>query len=775
VIDYRTTLNRGWTATLCLLRLRQRGEGDAIPHTSQSDRAGDDAGAKRAEPPGDLLLCRRSILAGISAAGGVLTLAFAIPFGPARAASLLQQAKDDGEPTEITAWLTIDPANTVVIRIAHCEMGQGALTGLAMLVAEELECDWAKVRTQFVSPEENASRHHVWGALSTGASRSIATSQLELRQAGAIARELLIAAAAASWHVPPEECAAAATVITHRPSGRTLTFGAVIEDAAKLPPPAVVKLKDPAEWRLAGKPLRRLDVLEKITAQPVYAIDVRLPDMLYAAISQCPVYGGTLKSADENAIAGMKGVHRVVRMRDAVAVIADSWWRAKRALEALPVSWNDHSNSHVSSAGIAEFVRGGLDAKASQVGRADGDVATGFARAALRVEAEYTVPFLAHATMEPQNCTAHVTPDRVEIWVPTQDAPIALITAATAAGVANDKVVVHRTMLGGGFGRRGAVQEYVRQAVLIAKEVSEPVKLVWTREEDMRHDLYRPFGMARLSAGLGVDGLPIAWTIRLAGPSVVASLVPAFGTNYIDRSFLSGLAEEMPYDVPNYLLDYAIRPSPVPVGVWRAINYTQNAYYKECFVDEMANAAGQDPYLYRRRLLQRSPKNLAVLDAAAKKGNWDEPLPPGVFRGIALNEACGSYVAQVVEISIENGSMCVRRVVSAIDPGHVVNPLSVEMQTQGAIVYALTAALNGEITIKNGSAEQANFDQYEMLRIGDVPKVETVIAPSGDFWGGVGEPPVPPLAPALCNAVFAATGKRIRSLPLKNHDLRKAT
>jgi isoquinoline 1-oxidoreductase subunit beta len=714
-------------------------------------------------PSGDPL-SRRSFLAGMSAVGGGLTLAFAIPFGPARAA----------ETAEVTAWLLIHPDNSVVVRVAHAEMGQGILTGLAMLVAEELECDWASVRTEFVSPRENLRREQIWGDMSTGASRSIASSQLHLRQAGAIARQLLVAAAAARWQVPVEQCVAQSGAITHTPSGRSVSFGAVAEAAARIEPPAEVELKDPSEWKLVGKPRRRLDVLAKVMAQPVYAIDVRLPDMLYAAIVQCPVFGGKLSSVDENAIAAMKGVRGVVRLPEAVAVVADSWWRAKCALEALPIVWDDRGNKRVSSAGIAEFVRGGLEAKEGQVGRADGDVSAGFARAVRRVEADYTVPFLAHATMEPQTCTAHVKPDGVEIWVPTQGAATALATAAVAAGVANDKVVVHSTLLGGGFGRRGAIQEYIGQAVLIAKEFSEPVKLLWTREEDVRHDLYRPFGMARLVAGLDADGMPIAWRIRLAGPSFVATLVPGFGTSFIDRSFLSGLTDEMPYAVPNYLVDYVVRQSPVPVGVWRAINYTQNAYYKECFVDEMAHAAGSDPYLYRRRLLRDSPKNLAVLDAAAKRANWGAPLPAGVFRGIAVNEACGSYCAQVVEASIEDGSVRVHRVVAAIDSGHVVNPLSVEMQTQGAIVYALTAALYGEITIKDGAAEQSNFDEYEMLRIGDAPQVETVMVPSGDFWGGVGEPPVPPLAPALCNAVFAATGKRIRSLPLKNHDL-KAT
>ena len=714
-------------------------------------------------PSGDPL-SRRSFLAGMSAVGGGLTLAFAIPFGTARAA----------ETAEVTAWLLICPDNSVVVRVAHAEMGQGILTGLAMLVAEELECDWASVRTEFVSPSENLRRDQIWGDMSTGASRSIASSQLYLRQAGAMARELLVAAAAARWQVPVEQCVAQSGTITHTPSGRSVLFGAVAEAAARIEPPAEVKLKDPSEWKLVGKPRRRLDVLAKVMAQPVYAIDVRLPDMLYAAIVQCPVFGGKLRSVDENAIAAMKGVRGVVRLPEAVAVVADSWWRAKCALEALPIVWDDCGNKRVSSAEIADFVRGGLDVNEGQIGRADGDVSAGFARAVRRVEADYTVPFLAHATMEPQTCTAHVKPDGVEIWVPTQGAATALATAAVAAGVPNDKVVVHSTLLGGGFGRRGAIQEYISQAVLIAKEFREPVKLLWTREEDVRHDLYRPFGMARLVAGLDADGMPIAWKIRLAGPSFVATLVPGFGTSFIDRSFLSGLTDEMPYAVPNYLVDYVVRQSPVPVGVWRAINYTQNAYYKECFVDEMAHAAGSDPYLYRRRLLRNSPKNLAVLDAAAKRANWGAPLPAGVFRGIAVNEACGSYCAQVVEASIEAGSVRVHRVVAAIDSGHVVNPLSVEMQTQGAVVYALTAALYGEITIKDGAAEQSNFDEYEMLRIGDAPQVETVMVPSGDFWGGVGEPPVPPLAPALCNAVFAATGKRIRSLPLKNHDL-KAT
>jgi isoquinoline 1-oxidoreductase beta subunit len=706
-------------------------------------------------------LDRRSFLVAASAATGGLTLGFAIPFA----------ARATDAAADITCWIAIAPDDTVTIRVARSEMGQGAMTGLAMLVAEELECDWSKVRTEFVSARLNFIKNRIWGDTSTGASRSIASSQAYLRRAGATARVMLIAAAAAQWRVPPEQCVAANGVIRHPPSGRTVSYGAIAPAAAAIEPPAEIELKPTSEWKLAGTPQKRLDVLDKITAKPVYAIDVRLPGMLYAAIVQCPIFGGALQSVDETSIAAMPGVRGVVRMPDAVAVVADSWWRAKRAADALRVRWDDRGNGAVSTVSIADFVRSGLAANDAQIGRTDGDAATALSRAARCIEADYEVPFLAHATMEPQTCTAHVHPDGVEIWTPTQDPGTALATAALAAGVPNDKVHVHRLMLGGGFGRRAPIQEYVRQAVTIAKEFPAPVKLVWTREQDIAHDRYRPFGMARLRAGLDEAGMPLALTIRIAGPSFVAALLSGFNGNFVDRTFVSGLAEEMPYAFPNYQVDYVVRPTPVPLGVWRAINYTQNAFYKECFIDEMAHAAGRDPYLYRRNLLANNPKNLAVLDAAAKAANWGSRPPPGTFRGIALNEACGSYCAQVVEVEVKNGAVRAHRVVAAIDPGYVVNPLSVEMQVQGAIVYALTAALYGEITIKDGAAEQTNFDTYEMLRLADAPRVETVIVPSGGFWGGVGEPPVPPLAPALCNAIFAATGKRVRSLPLKNHEL----
>jgi isoquinoline 1-oxidoreductase beta subunit len=727
------------------------------------------AETKGTEMGAGVTLSRRSFLAVVGVASGGLSLGLAIPFVTGREAP--------AGNSEINAWLVIGADDSVTVRVARCEMGQGAQTGLAMLVAEELECDWSKVRTEFPDPAENVRRHEVWGDMTTGASQSIALSQLELRQAGAMARQMLVAAAAAQWKVPASECTARSSRITHRRSGRAVSYGAVAAAAAKLPAPdpATIKLKEPAAWTLLGRPLRRLDVRDKVTAQPVYAIDVRLPGMLYAAIAQSPVFGGTLKSVDDSAIAGKKGVRGVVRLPDAVAVVADSWWQAKQALDALTVVWDDHGRGKISTASIMEQVQAGLGAKNGVVGRSDGDLAAGFARAVKRIDADYMVPFLAHSTMEPQTCTAWVKPDGVEVWAPTQGAMTALATAADAAGLPHDKITIHRMLLGGGFGRRGAIQEFIRQAVLIAKHFDRPVKMLWSREEDTQHDFYRPFGMARLAAGLDAEGLPVALSIRLAGPSVVAAIVEGFGTSFVDRMYLSGLAEEMAYNIPNYLVDYSVQRSHVPLGVWRGINYTQNTYYKESFIDEMAHAAGADPYLYRRRLLQNSPKNLAVLDAAAKKAGWLAPLPPGRFRGIAVTEVCGSFCAQVVEISLSGNNVRVHRVVSALDCGHAINPMSIEMQTQGAVVFGLSAVLNGEITIKDGAVEQSNFHDYELLRMADTPLVETVIVPSGDFWGGVGEPPVTPLAPAICNALFMATGKRVRSLPLKNHDLARAS
>jgi isoquinoline 1-oxidoreductase beta subunit len=713
---------------------------------------------------------RRSFLASVAAVGGTLTLGFQLPFSsPAGAA--------DGAP-EITAWVMIQPDDTVTIRIAKSEMGQGSFTALAMLVAEELACDWSRVKAEFVPPHENLARNRVWGDMSTGGSRSIRSSHEHLRKAGATARHMLVAAAAAQWGVAAAECRADRSVITHTPSGRMTTFGKVAEAAATITPPKDVRLKDIKDWTLAGKPTRRLDVGDKIQGKTIYGIDVRVPGMLYAALIQCPVFKGTLKSVDETPISGMQGIHKVVKLKDAVAVVADSWWHAKKAVEALAVTWDGGGNGAVSSATIKEFLRTGLTANDAGVGRRDGNVTEGLANAARRIEAEYSAPFLSHATMEPQNCTAHVVGDRVEIWVPTQNGEAALAAAAQAAGVPPRNVVVHTMMLGGGFGRRGGVQDFIPHAVLIAKEIGQPVKTVWTREEDMRHGHYRPVAMTRMVAGLDADGMPVAWHVRLTGSSIRAALAPMAVANGVDTQFQEGFLHDMPYDVPNYLADYAMRNTDVPVGFWRCVNHTQNCFFKESFVDELAHIAGQDPYQYRRKLISKhkhADKFIAVLDAAAKQSGWGTPLPPGIHRGIALNEAYGSYAAAVAEVSIgDGGEVRMHRMVCALDPGHVVNPMTAEMQIESGIVFGLTAALYGEITIKDGRVQQSNFHDYPMLRMAQMPKVKSILMPSGGFWGGCGETPVSIVAPALCNAVFAATGKRIRSLPLKNHDLRKA-
>jgi isoquinoline 1-oxidoreductase subunit beta len=706
---------------------------------------------------------RRSFVVGSIAAG--LALGFHIPFDAAASAV----AADDAP--EINAWIAIASDDTVTIRVARSEMGQGVLTALPMLVAEELECDWAKVKAESVSPTQNLQRSHVWGSMSTGNSASIRASQEALRRAGAAAREMLIGAAAAQWNCPASECRAANGVITHPASGRSARFGALVRHAALTPPPGEVALKDPKDWKIIGTPRRRLDAREKITGKAAYAIDVRLPGMLYAAIVQCPVFKGKLQSCDGGQVAKAKGVRRIVTGPDFAAVVAESWWQAKRASEALATIWNHGGNDDVSGEAISALLRQGLDAVGASPVCSLGDVDASLQRAASRLDVDYAVPFLAHATMEPQNCTAHITPEGVEIWVPTQDGDTALSIAAAAAGVIPGKVVVHNTMLGGGFGRRGSFQDFVRQAVLIAKEVDAPVQLVWSREEDMRHDFYRPAVMARLTAGLDAAGRPSAWKTRIVGQSILASVAPEMLGIGFDANLALGFADT-PYAIPNYRVDGAVRSSHVPVGAWRGADYSQNVFFRECFVDEMAHAAGQDPYLFRRHLLAGNPKALRVLDAAAAKANWGATR---VSHGIALHDNAGSICAQVVEASVSReGALRVHRVVSALDIGHVVNPLTVELQTQSAVVYGLTAALFGEINIKKGAAEQSNFHDYEMLRMADMPRVETIILPSEGFWGGVGELALPPLAPALCNAIFSATGKRIRSLPMKNQSLKKS-
>jgi len=718
-------------------------------------------------------LSRREFLVRSAVAGGGLLVGFHLP--AARKLAAAPKATPAGEqPVEVNAWIVIQPDDTVVIRVARSEMGQGIFTALPMLVAEELDCDWGRVRAEYAPASANLKRDEVYRSMSTGGSRSVRGSQEYLRTAGAMARELLIRAAAGSWGVPAEECSAANSVITHTPTKRTLGFGAVAADAAGLEPPETVFLKDPEDWQLLGTPVARLDAPDKIAGQPVYGVDVEVPDMLHAAIRACPVFGGRLHRFKAASVNRLPGVVRVVALEDAVAVVAESWWQAHQALQALSVEWDEGEHGKVNDAMIRTDLEAGLEATEVFTATAHGRPGYALRAAEQRIEATFFAPYLAHATMEPMTCTAALHKDgRLEVWVPTQNASASLDTAAHVAGVQKSKVEVHNTQLGGGFGRRGANQDFTEQAVRIAKIVRRPVKLMWSREEDTRHDFYRPASMARLAAAVDGEGRLTAMTVRVSAPSILTSLGMK-AADGADPVALQGFDDPL-YAIPNYQADYAMRTLHVPVGFWRSVNHSQNAYFREHFLDQVAHATGKDPYEYRLDLLKEAPKQRAVLEAAARHAGWGQPLPENTFRGIAVETSYGSHCAQVAEVRLEgDGRFRLLRVVCAIDPGHVVNPDTIAAQVESAITYGLTAALFGQITIRDGRVEQGNFDDYPMLTMKQMPKVETHIVASGDFWGGIGEPPLPPIAPALCNALYAATGKPINSLPLSNHGLRPA-
>src|SRR5438067_43528 len=719
-------------------------------------------------------LDRRSFVIGTAAAGGGLALGLDIPFGGPQ---VIRAA--DGSP-EVNAWIVIRPDDTVVIRIARSEMGQGTLTGLAQLVAEELECDWSKVTTEYPTPGQSVARKRAWGDFSTGGSRGIRTSQEYVRKGGATARMMLIQAAANEWKVPASECTAANSVITHTPSGRTTTYGKVVEAAARLEPPADVKLKDPKDWKLAGKALKRLDTTDKTTGKMTYGIDIKLPGMLNAAIKDCPVFGGKLKSFEEAKVTGMKGVKKVVQVNDhAVAVVADTWWHAKSALDALPIVWDEGENAKVSSESIAKWLEEGLDAsQPAFIGNQNGDAKAAVASAAKKVEAVYNYPYQNHATMEPLNATALYTADKCDVWCGTQNGEAAFAATLEASGLPADKCEVHKLILGGGFGRRGQT-DYVRQAVAIAKQMpGTPIKLLWSREEDMQHGTYHPVTQCKLTGAFDADNNLTALQIRISGQSILFKLRPEALVNGMDPAAFQGLNASgeagIGYSLPNLLVEHSMRNPHVPPGFWRGVNINQNAIYLECFMDELANAVGQDPVEFRRKLMTKHPKHLAVLNAVAERAGWGKPAAQGIYRGLAQHMGYGSYVAACAEVSVDNGAVKIHRIIAATDPGHAVNPAQIERQIAGSFVYGLSALFYQECTVKDGRIEQTNFDSYDSMRISEMPKVECIIMPSGGFWGGVGEPTIFVAAPAVLNAIFAATGKRIRSFPLKNHNMRLA-
>jgi isoquinoline 1-oxidoreductase subunit beta len=720
---------------------------------------------------------RTFVVSAGTAAGAGLSLGFDVSSAGAQKAAA-------ATGTEVNAWVVVRPDDTCVIRIVRSEMGQGTLTGLAQLVAEELECDWRKVRTENPTPGQSHARKRVWGEFGTGGSRGIRISQDYVRRGGAAARMMLMEAAAQRLKVPVAELTVEKGIIKHAASKRTISYGKVASDAAKLTPPdpKSITLKDPKTWTLAGKPLKRLDTADKLNGSKKFAIDTKLPGMLNAAIKDAPVFGAKIKSTGDAAVLAMPGVKKVVRVdAGAVAVVAETWWQAKKALDALTIEYEASGNDKVSSASIAEHLKAGLSGGESFAGSNVGDLPKALTEAAKTIEADYATPFLSHACMEPMNCTARVTADRGEVWVATQNGEASHAALSEASGLPLDKCEVYKSDLGGGFGRRGGTQDYVRQAVAIAKTMpGTPIKLIWSREEDQLHDFYRPISQCRLRAGVDAAGNLTALHIRVSGQSINAFLSPANIKDGRDQRQLQGYWAEpgdaqIGYTVPNLLVEYAMRNTHVPVGPWRGVNTNQNGVYLECFMDEVAKAAGKDPLEFRRALMAKHPKHLAVLNAAAEKAGWGTPLPPGVHRGIAQFMGYASYSAAVAEVSVsERGKVKVHRMVLALNCGHAVNPDQIAAQVEGSVAYGLSATFYGEMNVKDGRMVESNFDSYEIMKLAEMPKVETVIVPTFDFWGGVGEPTICVVAPCVMNAIAAATGKPVRSLPLRNLKLQRA-
>jgi isoquinoline 1-oxidoreductase subunit beta len=716
-----------------------------------------------------VMLSRRSLIqAGLSAAGGLMIAAFAPEFAGATTIAGEPWSPETGNtPDEVTAFVVIDPDNSITLRVAKSEMGQGVLTSMAMIIAEELECDFAKVNVEYASAHRNLVDNNVYQSMGTGGSSSVRRSRVFLQQAGASARARLIAAAAARWGVEQAACVAGGGLVRHEVSGRSASFGELAADAARVTIAVEPAIKTPDQFKLIGEEIKRIDTPLKVTGAARFGIDTRLPGMAYAAAANCPVFGGKLKSYDFSAISGRRGIIAAMPVTNGVAVVADNFWRAKEALNAMPIEWDFGPAASTNSAEFAADYRAALDGPLAN-GGGRGEVAAEFAKPARVVEALYEVPYLAHAPMEPLNATAHWQGNRIDVWMGTQAPESALALAAKAGGVDPKAVFVHNCFLGGGFGRR-AVNDELTQAVEVSKALRRPIKLIWTREEDIRSDRYRPQAALRMRAALGENGSPTGFDFATAVGSITRSLGWGKAENGVENQAIEGLAN-CPYRADALKVGVNLKNTHVPVMFWRSVGSSQNAFAVESFIDECAHAAKRDPLEYRRALLVGKPDFLAVLDALADKGDWGKPVRKGVGRGVAIHEAFGTIVGEIAEVSVGNrGEIKVERVVACVDCGHLVNPLTAAMQIESAVLYGMTAALYGEITIKDGRVEQSNFDSYPIAKMADAPVIEThFVLSGGDKWGGLGEPGTPPIAPAVANAIFAVTGKRIRSLPLKN-------
>ena len=709
---------------------------------------------------------RRRFLIASAAAGGGLLLSLTLPLARGKTNAPVAGS------FEPNAFIRIGRDGKIVLIMPYVEMGQGTYTSIPMLIAEELEVDLSQVRLEHAPPDEKLYVNPLLGVQATGNSNSIRASWQPLRQAGATARTMLIGAAAKRWNVDPASCRARSGVVHHEATRRSAKYGDLSAEAARLPVPEKVTLKRAEDFKLIGTPAKRLDTPTKVDGSAVFGIDVRPPGVKVATLAQAPVFGGRLKSVDDSAAKNVKGVRQIVRLDDAVAVVADHMWAAKQGLAALKIEWDDGPHAKLTTEDISRELQAATlnpGAVAQNIGDAD----KALAGAVTKVEATYEVPFLAHATMEPMNCTVHVRKDDCEVWVGTQALARAQAAAAKVVGMPLDKVIVHNHLIGGGFGRRLEV-DGVSRAVEIARQVEGPVKVIWTREEDIQHDMYRPYFFDRIAAGLDASGMPVAWSHRFAGSSVIARWLPPGFSNGLDSDTLEG-AIDLVYALPNLRVEYLrVEPPGIPTAFWRSVGPSHNVFVTESFIDELAAAAKKDPVEYRRALLDKSPRAKAVLELAAEKAGWGKPLLDRIGRGVSVQFAFGTYIAQVAEVEVtKDGAVRVRRVVCAVDCGTVVNPDTIQAQIQSAIMFGVTAAVYGAITLKDGRVEQSNFHDYQSLRMNEAPAVEVHIVRSAEPPGGMGEAGTSCVVPAVTNAVFAATRQRLRKLPIDSNALKQ--